>query len=145
MTETRKPETYSTKIIESYNYRSNVKLRTKEDYLKNGYSLIKRNPLTKKVEITLSYNYEAINKDLESKKYKRGIETMIHNWNSYRDEINNILGDTSPYYNYKETIQKMIEEDNYYSELYRISSNHIHYDNDSDYNSENEDVKYLLS
>jgi hypothetical protein len=141
----RNSETYSKKIIESYNYKSNLKLKTAEDYLKNGYSLIRRNPQTKKVEITHSYNYEAINKELESKKYKRGIETMIHNWNSYRDEINNILGDTSPYCNYKETIQKMIDEDNYYSELYRISSNNIHNDNDSDYNSENEDVKYLLS
>ena len=145
MTDSTKSETYSTKIIDSYNYKFNEKLKTKEDYLKNGYSLIKRNPNTKKVEITRSYNYEAINKELERKKYKRGIETMIHNWDSYRDEINNILGDISPYYNYKEIIQKMIDEDNYFSELYKQNNTHIYCENDSDYNSENEDTKYLLS
>ena len=139
-------ETYSSKILNFNNTNSNNKLITTKNYLKNGYSLIKRNPLTKKVEIIYSHSYHTINKELEQRKYKQGIETMINRWNNYRDEVNNILGDLSPYSNYKETIQKMIEEDNYIlEELHKYSHNTSHNENDSDYNSEGEDAKYLLS
>jgi hypothetical protein len=137
-------ETYSSKILN--NYKTNNKSKTSENCLKNGYSLIKRNPLTKKVEIVYSSNYNAINKELEQRKYKQGIETMINRWNNYRDDVNNILGDLSPYANYKETIRKMVEEDNYIlEELYKYSHTNGHNENDSDYNSESEDAKYLLS
>lgn len=139
--------TYSAKILNSNNTKPNHKLITSENYLKNGYSLIKRNPLTKKVEIVYSINYSTIAKELEQKKYKQGIDTMISRWNDYRDEMNTILGDLSPYTNYKETIQKMVEEDNYIlEEIYKHSANsNGHNENDSDYNSEGEDAKYLLS
>jgi hypothetical protein len=138
--------TYSSKILNSNNTKSNHKLITTENYLKNGYSLIKRNPFTKKVEIVYSYNYGTIAKELEQKKYKQGIETMINRWNDYRDDVNNILGDLSPYTNYKDTIQKMVEEDNYIlEELHKHSTNNGHNENDSEYNSEGEDAKYLLS
>ena len=60
-------ETYSSKILNSNNTKSNNKLKTSENCLKNGYSLIKRNPLTKKVEIEYSHNYHTINKELEQK------------------------------------------------------------------------------
>ena len=71
---------------------------------------------------------------------------MISRWNDYRDEMNTLLGDLSPYTNYKETIQKMVEEDNYIlEEIYKHSNTNGHYENDSDYNSEGEDAKYLLS
>jgi len=141
--------TYSAKILNSRNI-NNTKLPTKlitsENYLKNGYSLIKRNQFTKKIEISYSYNYEAINKEHEQKKYKQGIETMISRWNNYRDEVNAILGDLSPYANYKETIRKMVEEDNYIlEEIHKHSHNNSYYEHDSDYNSEGEDAKYLLS
>jgi len=137
-------ETYSSKILN--NYKTNNKSKTSENCLKNGYSLIKRNPLTKKVEIVYSSNYSAINKELEQRKYKQGIETMINRWNNYRDDVNNILGDLSPYANYKETIRKMVEEDNHIlEELYKYSHTNGHNENDSDYNSESEDAKYLLS
>ena len=140
--------TYSAKILNTSNAKPNHKLVTSENYLKNGYSLIKRNPLTKKVEIVYSINYSTIAKELEQKKYKQGINTMINRWNDYRDEMNSILGDLSPYTNYKETIQKMVEEDNYIlEEIYKHSNSTTngHYENDSDYNSEGEDAKYLLS
>jgi hypothetical protein len=138
--------TYSSKILNSNNIKPNGKLKTTENYLKNGYSLIKRNPNTKKVEIIYSLNHSTIAKDLEQKKYKYGINTMISRWNNYRDEMNAILGDLSPYTNYKETIQKMVEEDNYIlEEIYKHSTVNSHYENDSDYNSEGEDAKYLLS
>ena len=138
--------TYSAKILNTSTTNPNHKLVTRENYLKNGYSLIKRNPFTKKVEIVYSYNSRAIAKELEQKKYKQGIETMISRWNDYRDEMNTLLGDLSPYTNYKETIQKMVEEDNYIlEEIYKHSNTNGHYENDSDYNSEGEDAKYLLS
>ena len=139
-------ETYSAKILNTNNTKPTYKLVTSENYLKNGYSLIKRNPLTKKIEIVYSYNHHSIAKELEQKKYKHEIETMINRWNTYRDEMNNLLGDLSPYINYKETIQKMVEEDNYIlEEIFKHSSTNSHYENDSDYNSESEDAKYLLS
>ena len=43
---------------------NNEKLKTLDAYLKNGYSLIRKNPITKKVEITYSNNYEAKKKEL---------------------------------------------------------------------------------
>ena len=141
-------ESYSSKIQTNHTHKAATatKLVTRESYLKNGYSLIKRNPNTKKIEIIYSHNYDKITKEFEQKKHKRGIETMIYRWNIYRDDVNNILGDLSPYINYRETIQKMVEEDNYIlEEIYKHSNNNSHNDNDSDYNSEGEDAKYLLS
>lgn len=139
--------TYSEKTLNnSKHIKHTNKLLTKENYLKNGYSLIARNQMTKKIEIDYSYNYNSLNKALEQKKYKQGIEAMINRWNNYRDEVNNILGDLSPYTNYKETIQKMVDEDNYILEEMHKHSNISGYnDHDSDYNSEGEDIKYLLS
>ena len=139
--------TYSEKTLNnSKHIKHTNKLLTKENYLKNGYSLIARNKMTKKIEIAYSYNYNSLNKALEQKKYKQGIEAMINRWNNYRDEVNNILGDLSPYTNYKETIQKMVDEDNYILEEMHKHSNISGYnDHDSDYNSEGEDIKYLLS
>ena len=136
-----------TQSIIKYN-NTNEKLETLESYLKNGYSLIRRNPTTKKVEISYSTNYESKKKELEQQKYNTILSSMINNWNNYRDELNNLLGDTSPYYNYKEIIQKMIDEDNLIlEELHKQKNrqnNDIINDNDSDYASENEDPKYLL-
>ena len=125
---------------------TNEKLVTTHSYLKNGYSLIRKNPITKKVEITYSYNYDSKKKELEQQNYNKTIASMINNWNNYRDELNELLGDISPYYNYKEIIQKMIDEDNYILEelhMRKHKQNHEN-DNDSDYASENDDSKYLL-
>ena len=125
---------------------NNEKLKTLDAYLKNGYSLIRKNPITKKVEITYSNNYEAKKKELEKQNYNKLIASMIDNWNNYRDELNDLLGDISPYYNYKEIIQKMIDEDNYILEelhMRKQKQNHEN-DNDSDYASENDDTKYSL-
>ena len=125
---------------------TNEKLVTTHSYLKNGYSLIRKNPITKKVEITYSYSYDLKKKELEQQNYNKTIASMINNWNNYRDELNDLLGDISPYYNYKEIIQKMIDEDNYILEelhMRKHKQNHEN-DNDSDYASENDDSKYLL-
>ena len=148
MSQAKKSKSYASTMLSGYKSNNNIeKLNTLDSYLKNGYSLIKKNPITKKVEITYSYNYESKKKELEQQHYAKVIEAMINNWNNYRDELNDILGDISPYYNYKETLQKMIDEDNYIlEELHK--QKHKHYqdttnDNDSEYASENEDLKFL--
>ena len=55
MTEAKKIQSYASTTLNvcKCNNNSNEKLKTLDSYLKNGYSLIKRNPITKKVEITL--------------------------------------------------------------------------------------------
>lgn len=111
---------------------------TCNDYLNAGYTLIKRDPKTKKVTITYSKNYEAKKRELEQQNYTNAINTMINNWNNYRDELNDLLGDISPYINYKEIIQKMIDEDNYILEKMNSRKNISLSDNDSDYYSEEE-------
>ncbi len=134
--------TLNTKI--NKNFYTKPQLKTKQDYLKNGYCLIKKNPNTKAIEITYPYNYESKQKELFQKKYNITIKKMINNWNNYRDEQNYLLGDISPYFNYKETIERMVIEDNYIlEELYKRKYN-IHSDNDSDYNSDDEHNNYLI-
>jgi len=115
MTETKKTQSYASTTLNvcKFNNNNNEKLKTLDSYLKNGYSLIKRNPITKKVEITYSHNYESKKKELEQQHYNKTITSMINNWNNYRDELNDLLGDISPFYDYKATLQKMIDEDNY--------------------------------
>ena len=143
-------QSYASKTlnISSYSINNNNNLKTLDSCLKNGYSLLKKNQTTKKIEITYSNNYESKKKELEQQNYNIIIASMINRWNNYRDELNELLGDLSPYYNYKETLQKMIDEDNYIlEELHK--KNHrqnidITNENDSDYASENEDNKYLL-
>lgn len=115
---------------------------TCEDYLNAGYTLIKRDPLTKKVTITYSKNYEAKKRELEYKNYTNTMNAMINNWNNYRDELNDLLGDISPYINYKEIIQKMIDEDNYILEKMYSRKNTSLSDNDSEYYSE-EDAQFI--
>ena len=148
MLKEKKTESYASTTLKVCTSNNNIeKLKTLDSYLKNGYSLIKKNPTTKKVEITYSYSYESKKKELEQQNYKMAIASMINNWNNYRDELNNLLGDLSPYCNYKEIIQKMIDEDNYILEELNKQkhkqNNDKDYDNDSEYASENED-KYLL-
>jgi hypothetical protein len=115
---------------------------TCEDYLNAGYTLIKRDPLTKKVTITYSKNYEAKKRELEQQNYTNTMNAMINNWNNYRDELNDLLGDISPYINYKEIIQKMIDEDNYILEKMYSRKNTSLSDNDSEYYSE-EDAQFI--
>ena len=64
---------------------------------------------------------------------------MCKRWNDYRDEINILVGDLSPYYHYKEELQKMINEDNYiFSQLYHKEF----YLSDEDDENEFEDHSY---
>ena len=141
----------NTKKVNYASATQNTVTRTKEkplsslnEYINNGYTLIKENPITKKTEITYAKNYFLKKQEMEEKNYKKKINDMINNWNNYRDEVNEILGDRSPYCDYKEILNKMIEEDNHImEELYKRKHN-ICSDYDSDYNSDDEENKYLM-
>ena len=91
-------------------------------------------------EIKISQSTILLKESIEKKLFKINLKKMINGWNIYRDEINELLGDISPYYNYKEEIQRMIDEDNYINELINDNENN----NDSEYSSDEENNKSLI-
>ena len=67
--------------------------------VKNGYTLIKKNPNTQKIEIIYPYNYEAKNNEILQKNCTRGIKSMINNWNNYITSkgLNSFIGTSAAY------------------------------------------------
>ena len=57
------------------------------------------------------YDNILINDDINYNKIYKSYLTMCDRWSNYYDEINTLVGDRSPYYNYKEEINNMIYED----------------------------------
>ena len=50
---------------------------------------------------------------------------LSNRWNNYRDEINDLVGDVSPFINYKNDIKKMVEEENMIlEEIYNEPTNY---------------------
>ena len=49
----------------------------------------------------------------EQKDIYKCYKMMSKRWNKYRDTLNNLVGDISPYYHYKEELRKLINEENY--------------------------------
>ena len=65
---------------------------------------------------------------------------LSNNWNAFRDEINYLYGDRSPYINYKEELNKIVEEENnIYEEMYNYHNSQSS-DDDDDY--DNDDFYY---
>jgi hypothetical protein len=91
-------------------------------------------------EIKISQSTILLKESIEKKLFETNLKKMINSWNIYRDEINELLGDISPYYNYKEEIERMIDEDNYINELLNDNENN----NDSEYSSDEENNKSLI-
>ena len=56
---------------------------------------------------------------------------MINRWNNYRDEMNDLLGDRSPFLNYKKEIDNMVKEDIKINKMIEERENEK-YDSDSD-------------
>lgn len=79
--------------------------------------------------------------DLFLKNYLFYQNKMINNWNCYRDEINELLGSRSPYFYYKEEIQKMYEEELY---IKNEIENKNEDDDDDDYLSDEENNLHLI-
>lgn len=105
-------------------------------YENNSWTIINK----KTKEIKVSESTLLLKEVIEKKNLKKKLDKMIDNWNNFRDEINELLGDTSPYYNYKEEIQEMINEDNMINELMYDDENN----NDSEYSSDEENNKNLI-
>lgn len=105
-------------------------------YENNSWTIINK----KTKEIKVSESTILLKELIEEKNLKKKLDRMIENWNNFRDEINELLGDTSPYYNYKEEIQKMVDEDNMINELMYDNENNY----DSEYYSDEENNKNLI-
>jgi len=78
-----------------------------------GWVYFNKNELNKK------YKKEDLNSFKKSKKKEETTKEILYfykklsiRWNTYRDEINDLVGDISPYINYKEDIKKMVQEEN---------------------------------
>jgi len=116
--------------------KNNNEKKTVNIYENNSWTIINK----KTKEIKVSKSTILLKELIEEKNLKKKLDRMIKNWNNFRDEINELLGDTSPYYNYKEEIQKMVDEDNMINEL--IYDNENNYD--SEYSSDEENNKNLI-
>ena len=67
-------------------------------------------------------------------------DKLSNNWNAFRDEVNYLYGDRSPYINYKEELNKIVvEENNIYEEMYNYHNSQSS-DDDDDY--DNDDFYY---
>ena len=112
------------------------------EILSYGYSVLKKDKYNKTIIINpKSYTLNKEKKKLE--KREKILNSMIDNWNNYRDSINDLYGDRSPYYNYKTIIQEMVDEDNIIlQKLYEVTHN-INI-SDDDNNSDDENNKQLI-
>lgn len=104
--------------------------------LSKGYTIISKNK-NKIVKVTSKKTEKKIeNKkiEIEDKNYNNKCyylhNKMINNWNNYRDTENSLSGDLSPFYNYKNELNDMIEEEEFILE--KINEMNINYMSDSD-------------
>jgi superfamily I DNA/RNA helicase len=107
--------------------------------LKNGWTLLKSE--NNKTIITNPVNDK---KDFyEKKRYNEKLKSMIDNWNHFRDTENELMGDRSPFINYKKELDDMIKEEEMLIELMNDYMNKLNSD-DSDYISDDESNKHLI-
>tara|TARA_Y100000768_G_C23979393_1_gene684867 strand:- start:657 stop:1061 length:405 start_codon:yes stop_codon:yes gene_type:complete len=96
-----------------------------------GWVYFNKNELNKK------YEKENVNENVNvwKKPKKKKEETtkeildfynkLSNRWNNYRDEINELVGDMSPFINYKNDIEKIVEEENMIlEEIYNETTNY---------------------
>jgi hypothetical protein len=121
----------SKKEVVEKNYDCNEELKS------NGWCIIKREK--RKVIIEkgkdLQNCYLRNNKNNNNNNSKKILNSMINNWNKFRDEQNDLYGDLSLYINYEEEIRKLVEEEERILEEMALRENN---DSDSDYQSDNE-------
>lgn len=115
----------------------------KKDIESNGWTVLNKSSLKKLKEIK-----EKKQKQQEENLKNYSLEDwynlcikLANNWDNYRDTQNELLGDRSPYIDYKNDIKKIVDEENYIQEeIYKIKNNYyIEYDSDN--NSDNETYK----
>ena len=125
-------------IISNNNKKKYFKNNT--ELLKNGYTIIRRNKETHKIEILESNKTKETKEKINKKNYNIKLMNMINNWNDFRDNDIEARGDMSIYYNYKEEIEKIIKEDKEFEDIMNETLNYKEYD----YSSDEESNKYLL-
>ena len=120
----------------SYTRNTNI-----NELLESGYTIIKKDSsnniifLNRKKTANELKN-EELNKNLiEKNKIINRLNKMTNNWDNYRDSINELYGDRSPYINYKEELELMIEED---IKILEEIENNNNNNNDEEYYSEDE-------
>ena len=95
--------------------------------LNNNWTTINK----KTKEIVISESTKLLKEKYEKENYYRELEKMINRWNNYRDEMNDLLGDRSPFLNYKKEIDNMVKEDIKINKMIEERENEK-YDSDSD-------------
>ena len=105
---------------------------------KEGWTIINK----KTREMIVSDSTKKLIDKIEKEKYHKITSEMINRWNNYRDEINDLVGDLSPYINYKEEIDNMVKEDIKIDKLIEERLKELEeYDSDSD-NERNKNLIY---
>ena len=116
---------------------SNNKLNIEKEF-KKGWTVFDKK--TKKIISNNIKDNIHITSDISVNDIYRVYNKLSDNWNKFRDEINYLYGDRSPYINYKEEINKIIEEENnIYDEMYNYHNSQI---SDDDYDYDNDDFYY---
>ena len=127
-------------LTNNTNTNTDTKNTNMNELLKSGYTIIKKDSSNKIIFLNRKkraneLKNEELNKiSIEKNKIINGLNKMTNNWDNYRDSINELYGDRSPYINYKEEIELMIEED--MKILEEINNNNNN--NDEEYYSEDE-------
>jgi len=115
------------------------------DEMKTGWSVIKKD---EKSNIVILHSKETkkklelIEKLKENKIYFSNLRKMIENWNYFRDVENELRGDLSPYYYYKEELEEMRKEDLNYEERVHEYQRRINSNSDSDDDESNRHLIY---
>tara|TARA_Y100000768_G_scaffold384245_2_gene367929 strand:+ start:588 stop:1016 length:429 start_codon:yes stop_codon:yes gene_type:complete len=134
-------------ITQNITKKKEKELSDNDRLLINGYTIIRKNK-NKIVKVTsknTERKIENIKKEIEEKNYNdkcyNSRSKMINNWNNFRDTENSLSGDLSRFYNYKNELNNMLEEEEFILEKMNIMN--INYMSDSD-NSDDDMNKNLL-
>ena len=116
---------------------SNNKFNTEKEF-KKGWTVFDRK--TKKI-ISNNTKYNTFSSsDISINDIYKIYDKLSNNWNAFRDEVNYLYGDRSPYINYKKELNKIVqEENNIYEEMYNYHNSQLS-DEDDDY--DNDDFYY---
>ncbi len=106
-----------------------------EELKSNGWCIIKREKSKVIIEKGKDLQNCYLKKNNNKNNSKKSLNSMINNWNKFRDEQNDLYGDLSLYINYEEEIRKLVEEEERILEEIALRENN---DSDSDYHSDNE-------
>ena len=134
-------------ITQNITKKKEKELTDNDRLLINGYTIIRKNK-NKIVKVTSKNTERKIEnnkKEIEEKNYNDKCynlrSKMINNWNNFRDTENSLSGDLSRFYNYKNELNNMLEEEEFILEKMNIMN--INYMSDSD-NSDDDMNKNLL-